>query len=227
MENKVIGIEGYVGAGKTAICKNLLNKIPNSILLEGGNLYRSIVYALMQSGINLNELKKNMNNVDIKDIMEKLKIELKIENRDTVFYINGKRVNDEDIQSKESSIAVSEIGKIADNKNLFEFGKNLINYFKLQHNVIVSGRALMEIYPELDYHIFVIASLDERVKRKCIQYNGTCDEEEIRQNIVERDNLQEASGFYTIYDKTIVVDVTNCKTVEESTNLILNRIGVL
>ena len=31
MENKVIGIEGYVGAGKTAICKNLLNKIPNSI----------------------------------------------------------------------------------------------------------------------------------------------------------------------------------------------------
>lgn len=35
MSNIVIGIEGYVGAGKTAICRELLNKIPNSILLEG------------------------------------------------------------------------------------------------------------------------------------------------------------------------------------------------
>ena len=32
MENKVIGIEGYVGAGKTAICRELLNLIPNSII---------------------------------------------------------------------------------------------------------------------------------------------------------------------------------------------------
>ena len=33
MENIVIGIEGLVGAGNTAICKELLNKIPNSMLL--------------------------------------------------------------------------------------------------------------------------------------------------------------------------------------------------
>ena len=52
MENKVIGIEGYVGAGKTSICRKLINLIPNSIILEGGNLYRAIVYSLMTSGIN-------------------------------------------------------------------------------------------------------------------------------------------------------------------------------
>ena len=32
MENKVIGIEGYVGAGKTSICRKLINLIPNSII---------------------------------------------------------------------------------------------------------------------------------------------------------------------------------------------------
>ena len=51
----------------------------------------------------------------------------------------------------------------------------------------------MKIYPELDYHIFIIASLDERIHRKCIQYNGKCDEEEVRRNILERDKLQEES----------------------------------
>lgn len=227
MENKVIGIEGYVGAGKTAICRELLNLIPNSIILEGGNLYRAIVYALMTSGINLEDLKKNMQHVDIKSVMEKLKIEIKIENRDTIILIDGKEIEEEKIQSAKSSTAVSEISKVADNKNFYVFGKKIIDQFKEKYNVIVSGRDLMKIYPELDYHIFVTASLDERVKRKCIQYNGKCDEDEIRNNIIERDKLQEEAGYYKIYDKTIVVDVTNCKSVKESANEVLSKIGVL
>ena len=32
MENIVIGIEGTVGAGKTSICRELLNEIDNSII---------------------------------------------------------------------------------------------------------------------------------------------------------------------------------------------------
>lgn len=227
MKNKVIGIEGYVGAGKTAICRELLNLIPNSIILEGGNLYRAIVYALMTSGINLEDLKKNMQHVDIKSVMEKLKIEIKIENRDTIILIDGKEIEEEKIQSAKSSMAVSEISKVADNKNFYVFGKKIIDQFKEKYNVIVSGRDLMKIYPELDYHIFVTASLDERVKRKCIQYNGKCDEDEIRNNIIERDKLQEEAGYYKIYDKTIVVDVTNCKSAKESANEVLSKIGVL
>ena len=227
MENKVIGIEGYVGAGKTAICRELLNLIPNSIILEGGNLYRAIVYALMTSGINLEDLKKNMQHVDIKSVMEKLKIKIKIENRDTIILIDGKEIEEEKIQSAKSSMAVSEISKVADNKNFYVFGKKIIDQFKEKYNVIVSGRDLMKIYPELDYHIFVTASLDERVKRKCIQYNGKCDEDEIRNNIIERDKLQEEAGYYKIYDKTIVVDVTNCKSAKESANEVLSKIGVL
>ena len=225
MENKVIGIEGYVGAGK--ICRKLINLIPNSIILEGGNLYRAIVYSLMTSGINLEDLKKNMNHVDIKSVMEKLNIEIKIENRDTIILIDGKEIDEQKIQSAKSSVAVSEISKVADNKNFYAFGKKIIDQFKEKYNVIVSGRDLMKIYPELDYHIFIIASLDERIHRKCIQYNGKCDEEEVRRNILERDKLQEESGYYKIYDKTIVIDVTNCKSAEESANEVLSRIGVL
>ena len=181
----------------------------------------------MTSGINLEDLKKNMQHVDIKSVMEKLKIEIKIENRDTIILIDGKEIEEEKIQSAKSSMAVSEISKVADNKNFYVFGKKIIDQFKEKYNVIVSGRDLMKIYPELDYHIFVTASLDERVKRKCIQYNRKCDENEIRNNIIERDKLQEEAGYYKIYDKTIVVDVTNCKSVKESANEVLSKIGVL
>ena len=207
--------------------EKLINLIPNSIILEGGNLYRAIVYSLMTSGINLEDLKKNMNHVDIKSVMEKLNIEIKIENRDTIILIDGKEIDEQKIQSAKSSVAVSEISKVADNKNFYAFGKKIIDQFKEKYNVIVSGRDLMKIYPELDYHIFIIASLDERIHRKCIQYNGKCDEEEVRRNILERDKLQEESGYYKIYDKTIVIDVTNCKSAEESANEVLSRIGVL
>ena len=150
-----------------------------------------IVYSLMTSGINLEDLKKNMNHVDIKSVMEKLNIEIKIENRDTIILIDGKEIDEQKIQSAKSSVAVSEISKVADNKNFYAFGKKIIDQFKEKYNVIVSGRDLMKIYPELDYHIFIIASLDERIHRKCIQYNGKCDEEEVRRNILERDKLQD------------------------------------
>ena len=74
----------------------------------------------------------------------------------------------------------------------------------------------MEIYPKQDYHIFVTADLEERVKRKCIQYNGYELEKEVRKNIIKRDKLQKLAGFYKIYPNTITVDVTECKSAKES-----------
>lgn len=224
MKNIVIGIEGYVGAGKTTICKGLLNKIPNSILLEGGNLYRAIVYGLMHSGINLADLKQNIKQLDIKNIMDKLKVQIVIENNITSFYIDGKKIDEEELQSAESSLAVSQIGTTANNENLYLFGRKLIDEFKEKYNVIVSGRALMEIYPNLDYHFLITASLEERIRRKNIQYKEKVDLTELKQNIVTRDTLQEKAGFYKKYDKTIVVDVTDCKTIEDSVNNVLKYI---
>lgn len=226
MNNIVIGIEGYVGAGKSSICKELLKHIPNSIILEGGNLYRAIVYSLLKLGMNLSDLKQNMVNIDSKAIMEKLKITIAIENRQTAIYVDGKKVNEEDLQSAQSSLAVSEMGTIANNDKLYAFGKKIIDQFKQKYNVIVSGRALMEIYPELDYHFMITASLDERIKRKSIQYNDQIDLEELKQNIQRRDELQKNAGYYKIYDKTIEVDVSECKNVEESTNMVLKFINL-
>ena len=229
MDNIVIGIEGLVGSGKTSMCRELLSEIPNSIVFHGGNLYRGIIYAVMNSnkelGSNMQNLKQMMQDVDIKKIMDMLKVEFKVENRETVVYVNDKKIEEEKLQSKQASMAVSVAGGSADNTKLFSFCKNIINEFKEKYNVILSGRALMSIYPELDYHFFITASLDERVKRKASQYGENANLEELREHIMLRDELQKKAGFYDLNEKTIEIDVTDCKNVKESTDKLLKYIN--
>lgn len=224
MKNIVIGIEGLVGAGKTSISRELLKKMPNAILLHGGNLYRAIVYALMSAQKNMKNitsLENNLKNIDIKALMDKLQVKFEIENRESVVYVAGKKIDEEDLQSQDNSLAVSIAGKTADNSHLFTFAKTLIDMYKEKFDVIVSGRDLMKIYPNLDYHFLITASLEERVRRKCIQYNEESDKKKVEENIIKRDKLQEESGFYKRYEKTIEVDVTNCTNAEEGANKLL------
>ena len=221
MKNIVIGIEGYVGSGKTSICRELLNIVPNSIVFHGGNLYRGIVYALMQTDKNSLQYVKN---IDIREMMDKLQVEFKVENRETVVYVKGQKIDEEKLQSKEASMAVSVVGGSADNSKLFIFCKDIINGFKEKYNVILSGRALMEIYPELNYHFLITADIDERVKRKASQYGNDVNLEELKDHIIKRDELQEKAGFYRIYKKTTIVDVTTCKSAKESTEKVANYI---
>lgn len=225
-KNIVIGIEGLVGAGKTSICREILKKDQKAVLLNGGNLYRAIVYTLMQEESNLLKLKRMTKNANIKQYMDNLKVEIRIENRESQIYIDGILANEEELQSKASSLAVSIIGGIADNTKLFEFARDLINDLRKDYNVIVSGRSLMKIYPDLDYHLFITASLNERVKRKCIQYNEDKNQKEVKHNIIKRDRLQKLAGFYKIYPNTIQIDVTDCATVEESTERVLEYIKI-
>lgn len=178
----------------------------------------------MQKEPNLFKLKRLLKNADIKKYMEDLNVEIKIEDRESKIYIDGKLADEEELQSKASSLAVSVIGGIADNTKLFEFAKKFIDELKKDYNIIVSGRALMEIYPKLDYHLFISASLEERVKRKCIQYKEKKNKSSVKRNIKMRDRLQKIAGFYKIYPNTIQIDVTDCKSVEESTDKILDTI---
>ena len=217
MENIVIGIEGTVGAGKTSICRELLKDIENSIILHGGEIYRAIVYGMMQTQI------ENTQNLDAFDIMKKLGIEIKLENKETVIYMNGKKVDEKDLQSKKSSMAVSKVSNTADNTRLYQFGKELIDKYRQKYNVILSSRDIVKMYPDVTYHFFIEASIDERTNRKYMQYNKEIPKEQIREMIKVRDELQEKSGYYKIYPQTRIIDVTNCKSAKESEELVLEN----
>lgn len=225
-ENIVIGIEGLVGSGKTSICRKLLDYIPNSIILHGGNIYRAVVYGMMNSGIDLKNIKNKSKNLDIMDVMQKLGIDIKLENRETVIYINNKKIDEEELQSDKSSMAVSVVSNVADNTKFYQFGKEIIDKYREEYNVILSSRDIVKMYPNVTYHFFITATLNERVRRKSIQYKEKIDLKKLKENIEKRDKLQEDSGYYKIYDITNVIDVTNCKTIEEGAKLVLDKISL-
>ena len=218
MDNIVIGIEGTVGAGKTSICRELLNYIENSIILHGGEIYRAIVYGMIQKKI------KNNEKLDAFEIMKRLGIEIKLENRETVIYMNGNRIEEKDLQSKQASLAVSKVSNIADNTKLYEFGKKLIDEYRKDYNIILSSRDIVKMYPDVTKHIFIDASIEERTNRKYMQYNKEIPKEQIKEMIQTRDELQEKSGYYKIYPQTKIIDVTNCKNAKESAKKVLENI---
>ncbi len=222
MENKniVIGIEGTVGAGKTSICRGLLEKIENSIILHGGNIYRAIVYGIMEVQKDKQELK----NIDIFEIMKQLEIDIKLENKETVIYMKGKKIEEKDLQSDKTSISVSKVSNVANNEKLYQFGRKLIDEFRKKYNVILSSRDIVKMYPDVTYHFFIDASIEERTNRKYIQYNKEIEKDEIRKMIEERDKLQEKTGYYKIYPQTKIIDITECKTIEEATQKVFQNI---
>lgn len=227
MSNIVIGIEGYVGTGKTTVCRKLLEKIPNSIILHGGNIYRAISYGILKTGLlDQKENIAKLGHLDIKNIMDKLKLKIELENNETVVYIHDKKVNEEDLQSLETSMATSKISNVANNDKLYEFGRNIIEKFKQKYNVILSSRDIVNMYPKVDYHFLLIADIDERVRRKIGQYEGKITEQELKKHIEERDKLQQESGYYKIHPITRVIDVTNFKTPEVTMNKLLEYINI-
>ena len=219
-KNLVIGIEGLVGTGKTSICKELLKYIPNSIVLHAGNVYRAITYQIIKENIPFEKMKS----VDLKKLFEKFEISIKIEDGESVVYAHGKKIDDSELQSLENSMAVSKISNMASNDNAYKIVREYIRYYNKDYNIIFSGRDTIKIYPEIDYHFFLKADIDKRAKWKTKQYDDKADEKKVKENILKRYEIKEKSGYYEIYNNTIVIDVSDSKSVEESTKMVLKNI---
>lgn len=225
-KNFVIGVEGEVGAGKTSMCKELIKIIPNTIFIDGGLIFRGIILAIKKykekNYNNSNTYKYN--NLDAFEIMKKLNVEFKIVNMQTVIFINGKEMNQEEIETMENSVDVSKVASKSDNNALFKFANNIIKEYNTKYNVIVSARDLVEIYPEMDLHLFITADIEERIKRRYNQYKGKYSIEEIKNIILTRDELHNKAGFNKKCNKTVTLDLTDCKNANESAKKALNVI---
>ena len=224
MQNIVIGIEGMVAAGKTSICRELTKLIPNSIFIDGGEIYRGIVQAIIKSGLDLNNFKRNTPKVNPMDLMKKLEVEFKIEENATQIYIKGKKVEKEEIENPENALGVSIMAKNTNNEDLYNFARKIVDTYREKFNIILSARDIITIYPKMTCHVFITADLKERVKRRYNQYNGKYGIEEIEKMIIQRDKLHEEAGFNKLYEKSIKVDVTECESANKSAEKVLESI---
>ena len=120
-------------------------------------------------------------------------------------------------------MAVSKVSNMANNTKLYQFGKELIDEYRKDYNIILSSRDIIKMYPDVTKHFFIDASIEERTNRKYMQYNKEIPKEQVKEMIQARDELQEKSGYYKIYPQTKVLDVTNCKDVREAAQMVLEN----
>ena len=222
MDNIVIGVEGQVAAGKTSACKELIKLIDNCIFIDGGAIARAIVIAITKSGYDLTG--KDISNIDPFELMKKLNVKFEIENSMTVIYINNRKITEDEIETTQNAMNVSKLISQGDSKAFYEYAGKIIDYYRKQYNVVVTARNLVNIYPDMTYHVYITADINERVERRYKQYNGKYSKEEIKEMILKRDKIHEKAGFNKKFERSIDVDITECKNAKESAKKIFNKL---
>ena len=214
MENIIIAVDGPAGAGKSTIAKIIAKRL-NINYIDTGAMYRAVTLKCLQ------------NNVDVKDenaVIEMAK-KTSIDFRDNNIYLDSKIVNDE-IRTLEVSKNVSDVAKIKEVRYLMvdlqrEIGKN--------NAVILDGRDIGSyVFPNADYKFFLVATPEERGKRRSIElkekgYEGTL--EDIIKDIIRRDEIDSNREFAPLVkaEGAIEIDTTG-KDIDQVVDLVLQKI---
>ncbi|MCA1030538.1 (d)CMP kinase [Bacillus timonensis] len=151
-----IAIDGPAAAGKSTVAKIIAEKL-SYIYIDTGAMYRALTFKAIQEGKNLE------NEHDLMDVLRDLRIELKAVEGGQVVLINSIDVT-EAIRNNQVTNSVSVVAKHPEVrkemvKRQQEFGQN--------GGVVMDGRDIgTHVLPNAEVKIFLLASVEERAKRR-------------------------------------------------------------
>ena len=174
---RVIAIDGPSGSGKTTIAK-LLAKELGIHYLDTGALYRTAALALIN-----HDIKTEDSDDKIRGILVKTQIAF-INGR---AYLNGKDVS-EDIRSAE----IDHYSSVFSARTVVrDFLLESQRKSGLNSDIVVEGRdTTTVVFPDAKKKIYLDASLEERAKRRALQFRGKgihITIEESEKNLTNRD----------------------------------------
>ncbi|HOJ63844.1 MAG TPA: (d)CMP kinase [Spirochaetota bacterium] len=214
----IIAIDGPAGAGKSSCAKLVaqrLNSIRSDLNIEyvdSGAIYRGITKKLLDSKIKIE------NYIGIKNLLEKIKIELK----DGRVLIDGNDVT-EYLRTKEVTELVSPVSNNIDIRkrvNLF------LNEYAKNKSIIMDGRDIgTVVFPDATFKFYLDASVDVRAERRYKEKHTDMTLDEIKESIIKRDenDKNKPFGALKIADDAIYID-TSFLTLEEVVQKILDII---
>lgn len=210
----IIAIDGPAGAGKSTISKLVAKKL-NINYIDTGAMYRAVTYKCLSNGIDIN------NEEEVIKIAKNSEIDFK----DNNIYLDSKIINEE-IRTREVSSNVSQVAKIKEVRFLMvdvqrEIGK--------RNSVILDGRDIGSyVFPNADYKFFLVATPEERGKRRYKElvekgYETTLDE--IIKDIKKRDEIDSNREFAPLKkaDDAIEIDTTGLN-IEEVVEKVISKI---
>ncbi len=208
----VVAIDGPSGTGKSTVAKLIAEKLEIAFL-NSGSFYRASTLAVLR------------NNIEITDEDKILHL---IQNA-TLDYVNEHVVLDgEDVEhllhSSSIDLNASKISCIVSlrhliNEKLREITKKI--------DFVCEGRDMTTVvFPSAEYKFYLDASVDEQAKRRFNQRPDGKTLEEIKQSIIERDEIDKnkAEGSLKIAKDAQYIDTTYL-TIEQVCDIILNKIN--
>mgnify|MGYP001567667300 CR=1 FL=1 len=212
---KVIAIDGPSGAGKSTIAK-LIAREMGFDYLETGALYRVVALALISNGIDVED-----SDSKIIEVMGKTDIAFK----NGRVFLNKTDVS-EDIRSKEIDYYSSVFSA---KKVVRDFLLDAQRNAATSNNIVVEGRdTTTVVFPNAWKKIFLDASLDERGKRRYLQFEDKAiyaTLEEAKRDVMERDIRDSDRNLSPLKkaENAFFLDSSNL-SVEQAMEKILNFI---
>ncbi len=152
----VIAIDGPAGSGKSTTARLVAQKL-GFAYLDTGAMYRALTFKALQQCINI------QNESEILSLINDTNIELRIKNRQLRIILDGDDVTQR-IRSQKISLHVSTVAAYAGVRNWMAQLQRKIGE---QRKVVAEGRDIgTVVFPNARLKIFLVASLEERAKRR-------------------------------------------------------------
>jgi len=156
MGNFIVAIDGPAGSGKSTIAK-LLAKRFNLTYLDTGAMYRMVALYFLNNNVDFNNIE------EIKKILPLIEIDIINEK----FILNGEDVSSE-IRTPRVTEKVSFAAKIKEVREKLVILQRKISFGK---DVVLDGRDIgTVVFPNADLKIFLVASPEERARRRVEDY---------------------------------------------------------
>ena len=205
-----VAVDGPAGSGKSTITKMVAKSLGFNYV-DTGAMYRALTYNFLSNGLDELEEEK------IKELLSKTDFKVKYVDGVQYVYVNDEEVSDK-IRTAEVSKFTSLFAKSPAVRDfLIDTQRNLAN----TNNIIMDGRDIASVVlPNADVKIFLTASVEERARRRVLDFERqgieNVDFEKVKEDIKARDWQDENRDIAPLVkvDSATLLDTTSL-TIDE------------
>ena len=214
-EGKIIAIDGPAGSGKSTTARLLAARL-GFIYLDTGAMYRAVTLFALQHDVSPEDVRA------LEAIAAKMRIDFKLEDGVNKVFLNNIDVT-EAIRTPEVTAAVSPVSAHPGVRAAMVLRQREI---ARKGGVVAEGRDTTSVvFPEADIKVYLDASLQERARRRLIDFSRQGIDSNLEEQIKlladrdEYDSSRENSPLKKTRD-SIVIDTTNLNIEEQVDRII-------